>query len=101
VNQPPEGRLKPAAARNGRPTITARQHFYLLVLQQHCDPERLEERCRHLRWGMDTEKQTVQEMIDEVTHPDGCPPPAPAPKPAELDQDAGGGYNANFTDPQT
>jgi hypothetical protein len=73
----------------------------LPVLQQHRGLERLVKQWTHLRWGMDTEKQTVQEMIDEVTHPDGCPPPVPAPKPAELDKDTGGGYNANFTDPQT
>ena len=28
-------------------------------------------------------------------------PPQPPPKPAELDQDAGGGYNPDHTDPQT
>ena len=49
-------------------------------------------------------------MIDQVVKPEpakqaeGQPenrPPEPPPKPAELDQDAGGGYNPDHTDPQT
>ena len=45
--------------------------------------------------------QSVQEMIDEVRYPEGHnQPPAAPPKPAELDQDAGGGYNSDNTDPQ-
>lgn len=52
------------------------------------------------------QRKTVQEMIDEVTHPEKAKeaaktPPQTAPKPAELDQDAGGGYNPDHTDPQT
>ena len=45
-------------------------------------------------------------MIDEVVNPEPAKqadnkPPVPPPKPAELDQDAGGGYNPDHTDPQT
>ena len=45
----------------------------------------------------------VQPMIDELTSRPGAPPPMPQPappKPAELDQDAGGGFNPDHTDPQ-
>jgi hypothetical protein len=50
--------------------------------------------------------KSVQDMIDEVTHPEkakdaGKKAPQPAPEPAETDQDAGGGYNSDHTDPQT
>jgi hypothetical protein len=52
------------------------------------------------------QRKTVQEMIDEVTHPEKAKeqpeaPPEPPAKPAELDQDPGGGYNSNHTYPQT
>lgn len=45
-------------------------------------------------------------MIDEVVKPEkpkdgGKTPPEPAPEPAELDQDPGGGYNPDHTNPQT
>ena len=51
----------------------------------------------------------VQPMIDELRYPKDAPeaPKAPPrgpvhpPQPAELDQDAGGGYNPDHTDPQT
>jgi len=51
-------------------------------------------------------KQSVQEIIDDMVKPEAAKegaskPPEPPPKPAELDQDAGGGYNADHTDPQT
>jgi len=41
---------------------------------------------------------TEQPSEDEVAPPRG---PLHPPQPAELDQDAGGGYNADHTDPQT
>lgn len=44
-------------------------------------------------------------MIDEVVKPEQPKPgqnkPADCPKPAELDQDPGGGYNPDHTNPQT
>ena len=52
----------------------------------------------------------VQPMIDELTGKQVKPevagtenPPRPLspPQPAEQDQDAGGGYNPDHTDPQT
>jgi len=51
-------------------------------------------------------KQSVQEIIDQMVKPQGpkegeSKPPAPPPKPAESDQDAGGGYNPDHTNPQT
>ena len=58
-----------------------------------------------------TETNIVQPMIDEMKElqkpkesgaklPDAPPGEGPL-APAELDQDAGGGYNTNRTDPQT
>jgi hypothetical protein len=53
------------------------------------------------------QKKIVQPMIDEMnvklTKPsESATPPGEGPlKPAELDQDAGGGYNPDGTDPQT
>ena len=51
-------------------------------------------------------QQSVQEIIDDMVKPGAAKegenkPPEPPPKPAELDQDAGGGYNPDHTDPQT
>jgi hypothetical protein len=55
-----------------------------------------------------SQKQIVQPMIDELSKtnktipPDesGTPPKQGPLAPAELDQDAGGGYNPDGTDPQ-
>jgi len=51
------------------------------------------------------QKKIVQPMIDEMKAPkkpsESATPPDEGPlKPAELDQDAGGGYNPDGTDPQ-
>jgi hypothetical protein len=52
------------------------------------------------------QKKIVQPMIDELKGQQQKPsesatPPDEGPlKPAELDQDAGGGYNPDGTDPQ-
>lgn len=54
-----------------------------------------------------SQKKIVQPMIDELTERQQKPeesatPPDEGPlKPAELDQDSGGGYNPDGTDPQT
>ncbi|MGD0295682.1 MAG: hypothetical protein ABSE86_01115 [Bryobacteraceae bacterium] len=53
------------------------------------------------------QKKIVKPMIDELNNKTQKPkasatPPEEGPlKPAELDQDAGGGYNPDGTDPQT
>jgi hypothetical protein len=52
-------------------------------------------------------KKIVQPMIDELNerqqkpNESATPPEAGPLAPAELDQDAGGGYNPDGTDPQT
>jgi hypothetical protein len=51
------------------------------------------------------QKKIVKPMVDEMKVPkkpkeDGTPPGEGPLKPAELDQDAGGGYNPDGTDPQ-
>lgn len=54
-----------------------------------------------------SEKPIVQPMIDEIKErqkpkePDAKPPQEGPLKPAELDQDPGGGYNADHTFPQS
>ena len=51
----------------------------------------------------DKKRQTVQAMIDEVRYANGkpqTPKESAETKPAELDQDPGGGYNTNHTNPQ-
>lgn len=53
------------------------------------------------------QKKIVQPMIDEMKGlqqkpSESATPPGEGPlAPAELDQDAGGGYNPDGTDPQT
>lgn len=52
------------------------------------------------------QKKIVQPMIDEMKATkkpsESAKPPDEGPlKPSELDQDAGGGYNSDGTDPQT
>jgi hypothetical protein len=57
----------------------------------------------------DVQQPIVQPMVDEMTKPsktpqldEKAPPVGPVhpPKSAELDQDPGGGYNANHVIPQ-
>jgi hypothetical protein len=57
----------------------------------------------------DVQQPIVQPMVDEMTKPSKAPQadekappvgPLTPPKSAELDQDPGGGYNANHVIPQ-
>jgi hypothetical protein len=50
------------------------------------------------------EQPIVQPIIDDlkkVHQPKSPSPPQAPPRPAETDQDAGGGYNRDHTNPQT
>lgn len=50
------------------------------------------------------QKPIIKPIIDELKkaqQPKPAPTPKAPPVPAESDQDAGGGYNPDHTDPQT
>jgi hypothetical protein len=73
----------------------------------HNDPEHPQPQPSIIQPIIDDLKRGHTTAPQPVTQPpaedEKAPPPGPVhpPQPAELDQDAGGGYNANRTNPQT